>query len=84
MVLFLLSRNDSAPPTKATFARDVKKPRFFEFVVPPVCGLENLLTNKNLPALKPAVFLIGKRLSCAGRRHLQRVEDLGPEPRNLS
>ena len=28
----------------------------------------------------PAVFLIGKRLSCAGRRHLQRLDDLGPEP----
>ena len=28
----------------------------------------------------PAVLVIGKRLSCAGRRNLQRLENHGPEP----
>ena len=32
------SRNDAAPTIKATFARDGKKHRFFEFVVPPLGG----------------------------------------------
>ena len=31
-------RNHAAPPPKATFARDGKKHRFFEFVVPPLGG----------------------------------------------
>ena len=29
----------------------------------------------------PAVLVTGKRLSCAGRRNLQRLENIGPEPR---
>ena len=31
-------RKDAAPTTKATFTRDGKKHRFFEFVVPPLGG----------------------------------------------
>jgi hypothetical protein len=49
-----IRRNDSASPTKATFARDGKKHRLLEFVVPPLGGrfdgfrLKGGTTNKEL------------------------------------
>ena len=112
MTLALL-RAFPAPATTATFARDGKKPRFFECVVPPLGGWENLPRKKCRaqkspsftahffaekevsawlrPPLKiflpvPPVLLIGKRLSWAGRGRaegIERLEDLGPEPRNV-
>ena len=72
----------------------VKKPRFPEFVVPPVCGWENLPGKKSRAQKAPsftAHFFAEKEVSawlCPTHeillpKHLQRLEDLGPEPRNL-
>ena len=41
-----LLRAFPAPATEATFAREGGNPRFFECVVPPVCGWENLPRKK--------------------------------------
>ena len=72
----------------------VKKPRFPEFVVPPVFGVENLPSKKCREPKSlsfTAHFFAEKEVSawlCPTHeillpKHLQRLEDLGPEPRNL-
>ena len=105
-----LLRAFPAPATKATFARDGKKPRFFECVVPPVRGWENLPRKKYREQKSPSftahffaeqefsewlrpthkIFLpstggfINRKTVELGRAEgIERVEDLGPEPRNL-
>jgi len=72
----------------------VKKPRFPEFVVPPVFGGENLPGKKSRGQKSPsftAHFFAEKEVSawwCPTHeillpKHLQRLEDPGPEPWNV-
>ena len=115
VVWLLFERNEaeSSHPRSAHPARSREEILIFEFVVPPVCGRENLPRKKCRAQKSPSftahffaekevsawlrpphkIFLpstggliIGKRLSWAGRYRaggIERVEDLGPEPRNV-
>ena len=84
VVWLLFERNEaeSSYPRSAHPARSREEILIFEFVVPPVCGLENLPTNKIfLPST--GGFINRKTVELGRAEGIERVEDPGPEPPNL-